>query len=210
MLARESHALHATPWQNIRRMCFQLNIMFSMFYVMPTWCDISVCLCMWYLCVCVCAHWCGCSSLHMHVWRTDVYVKSFPLLFSFSFFFSAFEVGSPDWTLNSWFLLSWLTKKLQRFIYLYAPSIGIISKHWNIWLFCLRWVYKLKNSCLHSMYFNPYNNFPSSLCDDLLPTLILILIQRYFLNHTMYLYAWFHCSLNINSTHPATLHYKPL
>lgn len=120
-----------------------------------------------------------------------------------------------------WGWLPWLDMKLmisakltdqkfQRFIYLYAPSIGIIYKHWNIWLFCLRWVYKLKNSCLHSMYFNPYSNFPSSLCDDLFPTLILILIQRCFLNHTMYLYACFHCSLNINSTHPATLHYKPL
>lgn len=131
MLARESHVLHATPWQNLRSICFQLDINFSVFYMMPTWCDISVCLCMWYLCVC--AHWCGCSSLH--VWRTDVYVKRFPLLFSFSFFFPPFEVGSPDWTWNSWFLLSWLTKKLQRFIYLYAPSIGIIYKHWYIGFF---------------------------------------------------------------------------
>lgn len=177
------------------------------------WCPPDVtylCACVCDICVCVCAHWCGCSSLHMHVWRTDVYVKSFPLLFSFSFFFFRLWGWLPWLDMKLMISAKLTDQKFQRFIYLYAPSIGIIYKHWNIWLFCLRWVYKLKNSCLHSMYFNPYSNFPSSLCDDLFPTLILILIQRCFLNHTMYLYACFHCSLNINSTHPATLHYKPL
>lgn len=158
MLARESHVLHATPWQNLRRICFQLDINFSVFYMMPTWCDISVCLCMWYLCVC--AHWCGCSSLH--VWRTDVYVKSFPLLFSFSFFFSAF-----------WGWLPWLDMKLVISAKLTDQKVteihlSLCPQHWDYiqtlihWLFCLRWVYKLKSSCLHSMYFNPYGNFPST------------------------------------------------
>lgn len=129
------------------------------------WCPPDVtylCACVCY--ICVCTHWCGCTSLHMHVWRTDVYVKSFSLLLSFRFFLFLFpyEVGSPDWTWNSWFLLSWLTKKFQRFIYLCAPIIGIIYKHCYIWLFCLCWVYKLKNSCLCNRYFNPYRNPPSS------------------------------------------------
>lgn len=119
-----------------------------------------------YLCACVCDI-CVCVHIGVDVLACmcegQMCMSKVFLYYSLSvFFFSAF-----------WGWLPWLDMKLVISAKLTDQKVteihlSLCPQHWDYiqtlihWLFCLRWVYKLKSSCLHSMYFNPYGNFPSS------------------------------------------------